>query len=106
MFRSWKRANKELDELDIAVIDIAVYSAGNRFSDCSGDCVVRTFELLSSGILNDIAKNGSLGEESEEGDDQSNGMKNLNKNNSRNLEIPNLHREILAKTPIELLDKL
>jgi len=33
-------------------------------------------------------------------------MNNLNKQNPRNLDIPNLHREILKKTPIELLDKL
>jgi len=72
MFRSWKRANKDLDDLDIAVIDIAVYSASNRFGDCSADCVVHTFEFLSSGILNDIAKSNSLGEENEASSEPSN----------------------------------
>ena len=65
MFRSWKRSNKDLDDLDIAIIDIAVYSASNRFSDCSGDGVVRTFEFLSTGILNDIARSNRLEEENE-----------------------------------------
>jgi len=49
MFRSWKRANKELDDLDIAVIDLAVYCVSNKFADCSGDCVVRVFEFITKG---------------------------------------------------------
>jgi len=33
-------------------------------------------------------------------------MNNLNNKNKRNIDIPNLHREILKNTPMKLLDKL
>ena len=76
MFRSWKRTQIELDQLDIGVIDIAVYCVSNRFNDCSGaDCMVRVFEFIGNGGVNDIRRNSSsMGGVNDEGVNKSNNM--------------------------------